>query len=133
MRIHIQSSSFVLTEGIREHAVRRLRFALSHVADHIRRVTVHLSDINGPRGGVDKCCRMVVTMEKLAEIAVEDIENDLYVAIDRATSRAARTVTRNIGRSRAQRKNSAPGQEIPSPCEAEGHRDERRNGENRSG
>lgn len=99
MRIHIQSLGFELSEAIREHVLRRLRFALAHAADRIRRVTVRVSDINGPRGGADKCCHILITMEKLPEIAVEDIESDLYVAIDRAADRAARTVTRRIGRS----------------------------------
>lgn len=107
MRIHIQSLGFELTAAISDHAVRRLRFALTHAADHIRRVTVRLSDINGPRGGSDKCCRILVTMEKLPEVAIEDIESDLYVAIDRAADRAARTVTRRIGRTRVRREDGA--------------------------
>jgi len=119
MRIHIQSLGFDLTESIREHAVRRLRFALSHAADHIRRVTIRLSDINGPRGGTDKCCHILVAMEKLAEVAVEDIESDLYVAIDRAAGRAARTVTRNIERTRTYRKSGAAGQGNSPPREEE--------------
>lgn len=86
---------------------------MSHLTDHIRRITLHLSDINGPRGGLDKRCRISVTLEKLAEVAVEDIESDLYVAIDRATDRAARTVTRNIDRARSHRKGGAMVQEIP--------------------
>jgi putative sigma-54 modulation protein len=113
MRIHIQSSGFELTEGIREHVLRRVRFSTSHIADHIRRITIHLSDINGPRGGLDKRCRLSVTMEKLAEVVVEDTESDLYLAIDRATDRAARTVTRNIDRARSHRKSGAMTQEIP--------------------
>lgn len=112
MRIHIQSSGFELSQGIREHALRRVRFSMSHVTDHIRRVTLHLSDINGPRGGLDKRCRLSVTMEKLAEVVVEDIESDLYVAIDRATDRAARTVTRHLDRARSHRKSGAMPQAI---------------------
>ena len=100
MQIHIQSHGFALTEALREHAERRLRFGLTHGSDHIRRVEVRLSDINGPRGGADKLCSIVVTLENLPEVVIEDIENDLYIAIDRAADRTSRAVARRLERKR---------------------------------
>jgi hypothetical protein len=58
MQIDIQSNGFTLTEALREYTHRRLCFALVHCEETIRRVTVRLSDINGPRGGTDKCCHI---------------------------------------------------------------------------
>ena len=101
MQIHIQSQDFALTEALREHAERRLRFGLTRGSDHIRRVEMRLSDINGPRGGADKRCSIVVTLESLPEVVIEDIESDLYVAIDRAADRSSRAVARCLERRRA--------------------------------
>jgi predicted RecB family endonuclease len=39
-----------------------------------------------------------VVLAGLPDVVIEDIEADLYVAIDRATDRAGRTVVRKIGR-----------------------------------
>jgi hypothetical protein len=39
------------TEGLA--CARRLAFALNHI---VSRIVVRLSDVNGPRGGVDKRC-----------------------------------------------------------------------------
>ena len=100
MQIHIQSQGFTLTEALREHAERRLRFGLTRGSDHIRRVEMRLSDINGPRGGADKRCSIVVALESLPEVVFEDIENDLYIAIDRAADRASRSVARCLERKR---------------------------------
>lgn len=100
MQIHIQSQGFTLTEALREHAERRLRYGLTRGSDHIRRVEMRLSDINGPRGGADKRCSIVVALESLPDVVIEDIENDLYVAIDRAADRAGRSVTRCLERKR---------------------------------
>lgn len=100
MQIHIQSQGFALTEALRDHAVRRLRFGLTRGGDHIRRIEMRLSDINGPRGGADKRCSIVVALESLPDVVIEDIENDLYVAIDRAADRASRSVARCIERKR---------------------------------
>lgn len=98
MLIDIQTHDFDLTDSLHSHAERRLRFALSCCDDHIQRIEMRLSDINGPRGGSDKRCRLRVVLGGLPDVVIEDIETDLYVAIDRATDRAGRTVIRKIER-----------------------------------
>ncbi len=98
MQVNIQAKPFTLTDGLRSHAERRIRSTLTCYGEHIQRVNMHLSDINGPRGGEDKCCHLQVVLAGLADVIVEDIEADLYVAIDRATDRAGRTVGRKLDR-----------------------------------
>ncbi|MEN8180163.1 MAG: HPF/RaiA family ribosome-associated protein [Pseudomonadota bacterium] len=53
MKIDIQTRNFSLTDALRSHAERRLRFALTFCDDQIKRVVMRLSDANGPRGGGD--------------------------------------------------------------------------------
>ena len=98
MQIDIQTRNFPLTDALRNHAKRRLRFALACCDDHIQRVVMRLSDINGPRGGKDKRCHLQVVLAGLPDVLIEDVEADLYVAIDRATDRAGRTVIRKLSR-----------------------------------
>ena len=98
MQIDIQARDFSLSDALRSHAERRLRSALTCCDDHIQRVAMRLSDINGPRGGADKRCHLQVVLAGLPDVVVEDVEADLYVAIDRATDRAGRTLVRKIGR-----------------------------------
>lgn len=98
MQIDIQSRDFSLTEALHHHTQRRLHFAMSHCSDHIKRVAIRLSDINGPRGGADKCCRIQIALTGIPDVVVEDTEVDMYTAIDRAIDRARRTVARRIGR-----------------------------------
>lgn len=100
MQIDIQVSSFSLTDALRDHVKRRLAFALSTRDEHIRRVVVRLSDINGPRGGDDKQCRIQVILNHLRDVIIEDTEADMYAAIDRAADRAGRTVGRRLSRQR---------------------------------
>jgi ribosomal subunit interface protein len=100
MQIEIQARNFSLTEALRIHIQRRLGFALSTRFEHIKRIMVRLSDINGPRGGNDKCCHIQVVLPGQADVVIEDTESNLYVAIDRAADRASRTVTRRLGRLR---------------------------------
>ncbi len=108
MQIDIQARNFSLTDALRSHAERRLRFALTCRDDHIQRVVMRLSDINGPRGGSDKRCHLRVVLAGLPDVVVEDTEGDLYTAIDRATDRAGRTLVRKIDRQQARLKEGRP-------------------------
>lgn len=100
MQIEIQARHFPLTQAMRGHVERRLGFALSTRHEHIQRILVRLSDVNGPRGGHDKCCQIQVVLPQLADVIVEDTESNLYAAIDRAADRASRTVARKLARQR---------------------------------
>ena len=100
MRIDIHASGFDLTEGLREHTRRRLEFALDHVRPDAGKVSVHLSDINGPRGGNDKRCRIHIPLPRSRDVVIEDTEADLYVAIDRAVERASQTLDRRLSKRR---------------------------------
>jgi putative sigma-54 modulation protein len=100
MQIDIQSRGFQLTDALHEHIVRRLRFSLTHATDQVQRVTVRLSDVNGPRGGVDKRCAIHVVLNGRAEVVNEDTEADLYIAVNRATDRVGRTVLRRLTQQR---------------------------------
>ena len=106
MQIVIQAHDFSLTDALRSHAERCLRFALTCCDEHIQRVVMRLSDINGPRGGRDKCCHLQVILAGLPDVVVEDIEADLYVAIGRAANRAGRTVGRRVTRRRVRARTS---------------------------
>jgi ribosomal subunit interface protein len=113
MRIDIQARGFELTEGLREHTVRRLQFALGWSNHDVRSVSVRLFDINGPRGGKDKRCRIQVPFAGTPNVVIEDTEADLYVAIDRAAERTERAVARRLERLREYRHDRLPGLAAP--------------------
>jgi putative sigma-54 modulation protein len=100
MRIHIYAPNFVLTEALRDYVERRFQFAVSWAHTHVRKVSVRLGDINGPRGGDDKSCRIQIPIKGGKDIVIENVDSDLYAAIDRAFDRAARAIGRHLDRSR---------------------------------
>ncbi len=106
MQIFIQARGFDLSAGLREHVERRIHFALDWAHQHVHKVSIRLSDLNGPRGGKDKCCSIQVGVLGTADVLIEDIEPDLYIAIDRATDRAGRTLARQVARQRERRQGS---------------------------
>lgn len=106
MKIVIQAKGITLDQELREHAERRLRFALDWAKSYACRVSVRLSDLNGPRGGADKRCQIQVALPGVAEVVIEHTEENVYMAIDRAAERAGRALVRHIERSREYRHQS---------------------------
>lgn len=75
----------------------RLEFALGRFTGRVRSLRVTLKDLNGPRGGLDKHCRIAIRLDRPARlIVIEDVDSEPEAAISRAAERAARTVTRAI-------------------------------------
>lgn len=103
MHTDIRTQGFALTDGLRDYTERRLAFALGSSAQHVSRVAVLLADINGPRGGIDKRCRIRARLAPSLEVVVEDTQADLYAAIDRAAERIGRSLARSVGRQRGSR------------------------------
>lgn len=94
MRIAIRNATGVPLE-LADLARRRLGFALGRFGARIRSVTVHVRDVNGPRGSVDKKCLIKIRLDRSKRLVViEDADADPVVAMNRATDRASRTVAR---------------------------------------
>jgi ribosome-associated translation inhibitor RaiA len=88
------------TESLRRHAERRLGFALGRFDNRVGAVTVRLSDLNGPRGGIDKECRIHLRLAKRPSLVVRCTESDAYDAIGMGAERAGRAVARELADSR---------------------------------
>lgn len=108
MQLDFHTFGFALTPALRTHAERRLAYALGRCDTQPSRLHVRLSDVNGPRGGDDKCCHLHLTVPGIDAVVVEDRDADLYVAIDRAAERAGRTLARRLERVRDRRHGPQP-------------------------
>ncbi len=71
MQINIQAHNFPLTNSLRGYIKRRLGFTLSARGDHIQRVIVRLTEIDGPRGCVNKHCLIKVALANLPDVEIE--------------------------------------------------------------
>jgi ribosome-associated translation inhibitor RaiA len=79
---------------------RRLSFALSRFGGRLRAVSVSLTDLNGPRGGIDKRCSIQARLSPRGTVRVEHTDSELPAAVDRAATRLARAVARALERRR---------------------------------
>ncbi len=100
MKIELRSSNVPISAALREHALRRLDFALRRFASRVEEVVVRLVDVNGPKGGPDKRCRIVVRFATSGSVLVEATEADAYCAVSQAAMRLDERVARAITRRR---------------------------------
>jgi len=100
MQLDIRGGSESACQDERRQVERRLLFALGRFARHLGRVQVWLGDVNGPRGGVDKTCRIVAHVRGVGQVVIEDADAVLPAAVARAAERAERAVARALERQR---------------------------------
>lgn len=81
-------------------ADRRLLFALSRFDSKIISVVLTVTDTNGPRGGIDKKCQLLIKMGRGQDIVISGTDHDLKTCLSRVADRAGRTVARRLGRAK---------------------------------
>lgn len=83
-----------LADELRDVAQRRARFVFRRLDGLIPRATVQFSDVNGPRGGIDKRCQVEIKSDVAGNLVVACVARDWRTALDKALSRAARFLMR---------------------------------------
>ena len=96
MLVHIQSRHFSLSEALSRYVRNKTQVMLGRYEAKIIRVDVSLFDINGPKGGEDKCCKIIVKMGSANSIVVQETAEDVYDAINTCTRRGRRAVKRQL-------------------------------------
>ena len=83
---------------MRDLSVERVRFALRRLVAMVPHAKVQFSDVNGPRGGVDKRCQVELKTDGAGTVVIASLARDWRTALDRSLSRATRVVTRGLQR-----------------------------------
>ncbi len=99
MRVFIQTQGLILSREEQDHIRQRLHQALSRFGQKAIGATLHLRDINGPRGGEDKDCHLVIDLEDTTTV-VRDRGHTVRALVDRALHRAVHTISKQIDRIR---------------------------------
>lgn len=88
----------------RHYIEREWNQAVERVENWIHSVSISLTDINGPRGGISKRCRIVLHTQLGAPIIVQETQDRISTAISLAIKRAAHTLKRKIAKKHDQKR-----------------------------
>ena len=109
MDIGIHGQRVQISEAICLHTKNRLEGALRRHQHRVSRANVVLRDINGPRGGEDKACEIVLELRPSGRVVVKDIGDDLYMTVSRAARRVKCIMARELRRLKKRRHLKAAG------------------------
>lgn len=98
MLIAIRETGIGLSSDGRAYAIDRVERALATARTHIRKVMIYLTDLNGPRGGADKLCRLAVTLDTGRPVVVVTNGETVTGAVDGAADKAGEVVHDEIHR-----------------------------------
>jgi len=96
MKLILLTRGIELTADLNDYIRRRVHFALGRFAGNIRSVTIRLVDVNGPRGGIDKCCDIRVNVGLRQAVIVSERQANIHAAVAFAVERADRAVQRQL-------------------------------------
>lgn len=104
---YIRAVGAPLSAAAKTELRRKLGRKLGRHALDIERTSVRIEDVNGPRGGVDKRCRIKVVISALPSVVVEAQHESLNAAIDGALDRVQLAVRQALKRRRVEPRRKA--------------------------
>lgn len=97
---HIRVMADAIDDDDRNYIARKLGMKLGKFVSSIERITVRLSDSNGPKGGDDQECQIKVVLSGLPSVVVNETDSALPRAIDHAIDAVTIAVGRRVQRRR---------------------------------
>lgn len=99
----IEGRGLDVTREIRAHIQRTVSTSLGRFSRHIRSIEVLLEDVNGPRGGVDKQCRIDLYLKRGGRLTSSAKSLDAAAAVTIAARRARVLLHRRCQKARSGR------------------------------
>jgi putative sigma-54 modulation protein len=98
MKLLLKFHSIPRQPQLEEHVRYRANFEMGRFARRLLRLDVTLADENGPRGGIDKTCRITARLRDLAPVVISTTDSSERDAVDRSFHRLRRAVARALER-----------------------------------
>ncbi len=112
MQVLFKSRDPQATE-LRDLTERRVRYVLRRLGWLVPRAEVQMSDVNGPRGGIDKHCQVALKTDVAGTVIVASVASDWRTALNKALARAARFLVRALRRGSDSRRVRQRGSAVP--------------------
>jgi ribosomal subunit interface protein len=105
LAFELHSPDMHLPPDVAEYVRDKLSAKLGKFGRRVMDVVVHVKDVNGRKGGIDKVCHLEAHLAGLAPVNVEERHTDLRAALDIAAERLEEAVHRQVERDRSKRRN----------------------------
>jgi putative sigma-54 modulation protein len=99
----LHSPEMHLPPDLTAYVKAKLVTKLAKFGRQVTELLVHLKDVDGARGGVEKSCHIEARLVGREPVNIEERHEDLRAAIDLAVLRATEAVHRHLERTRSKR------------------------------
>lgn len=97
MRATISSQGYELTPALKRYTLENLRDSLERIWDKDgSQLEIHLRDLRGPKGGIDKECRVIFHMAAGPKLVITEVTEDMRKSIHQARRRLLRRARKHI-------------------------------------
>jgi len=100
MDVDVNWSAVNFNDKLKAIVSRRLSFLVGRFRTLIMRVSVRFSDVNGPKGGVDKQCVVSVKLWTAGEITIKSKGTEYQSVFQTSFERLIRSVRRELTKQR---------------------------------
>jgi putative sigma-54 modulation protein len=112
VKIDIRMATKRDSSALRQFAEHALVHKMGSRAEGIRCARIRLQDVNGPRGGVDKICRIRLEVAGRGDVSVSGEAAGWYEAVTIAVINARTALDRRIGRVRDRKPREGRGSKV---------------------
>jgi putative sigma-54 modulation protein len=85
------------TENL-SHIQKKILSMFNKFCDRVQVIKVTIDDVNGPKGGKDKHCRVVIYSKGMPDIVITDNQTSVMSAVNIALSRAKLSFLKKVKR-----------------------------------
>jgi len=100
VEIRLFDGSIKTSEAQHDYVLKKVGAAAGRLNEASGTIEVRLTDLNGPKGGIDKQCSIVVTPPGQRTLCVEEQAEDFYAAIDAAAATLKKSLVRVMERTK---------------------------------
>lgn len=98
MEIVVRTRHIGWNEELKRQVERSIEFAVDRHRSRVDRISVYLSDVNGPRGGNDKLCQITADIRGARTVLILERGDDLLSVVGRAARRLGYRIGRHMHR-----------------------------------
>lgn len=98
MQVIINPADHVhLSEAFTDHIHRSLEKVDRRFGDWLTRTEAFIKDVNGPKGGIDKHCRLEARPRGTEPVVIDHQDEDAYTCVTRAAEKLGKALERRRG------------------------------------
>lgn len=97
--MHLQfnpAEGMAVSEALEQHARECLDKVQRRFGERVTRVEIHLKDVNGPKGGMDKECLMEARPAGLQPVVASAVADDTYQVIKQSADKLEKVLESRI-------------------------------------